>query len=78
MWIKNLQPKDTYCKHILNTLKICSVKNKFTSKENISFKMVQDVDKSFETLVILKCKTFTMSVTPLIYKDMQAQRKHIP
>ena len=43
--IKSHQQKDTYCKCLYNTLKIPSVKNKFTIKDNTLLKTVQDVDE---------------------------------
>ena len=52
--VKRLQKKDPYHKCIQNTLNIPPVKNKFTIKDNILFKVLQDVEKSFEALVVLK------------------------
>ena len=48
--IKSLQ-QVPYCKHIHNTLHISSINSKFTIKDNILLKIIQDADNSFEALV---------------------------
>ena len=61
--VKTLQQQDTFCKCIYSELYVPWVKNKFTIKDDTLFKIIQDVSKSFEALIIPKSLTLTLLVT---------------